>query len=262
VRAPQRPSGAKVALCVGVADYATAPLKNTLHDAHDMADALKRVGYATTVVTDPDVDQLEAAVSAFAAKLQPGGAGVFFFAGHGAQAADGTNYLLPREAAVRGMAVTPLADTQLQRKALSLAGVLDQMQARGCFLSVLVADACRSYPNVRSLRSAPAGFSKMEPPAGVVLSFACAPGATALDGASGRNGVFTKHLLQHLGTPALDVDVMLRRVARGVEDETGGEQQPYTNHHLAWTACACFNVGNSGSHLITGCLLGMRATAG
>ena len=88
------------------------------------------------------------------------------------------------------------------------------MQARRCFLSLLIADACRSYPLVRSLRSAPAGLSKMEPSAGAVLSFACAPGHTAADGAIARNGVFTKHLLQHLATPALDVDVMLRRGGR------------------------------------------------
>jgi uncharacterized caspase-like protein len=232
---PQWPQGAKVALCVGVAAYAAAPLRNSLNDARDMAAALTRVGYATTLVTDPRVDELEAAVGAFAAQLQPGGAGFFFFAGHGAQAEDGTNYLLPREqeAATRGVSVTPLADTQLPRKALSLAGVLAQMSARGCFLNVLVADACRSYPVVRSLRSAPAGFSRMEAPAGAVLCFACAAGAVALDGHDGsRNGVFTKHLLAQLGVPGVDVDVMLRRVARGVESDTDGKQSPWQNHNL------------------------------
>ncbi len=81
-------------------------------------------------------------------------------------------------------------------------------------------DACRNAPSrmERSARSAPAGFAEMrarkDGPVGSVIAFACAPGKTASDG-PGRNGIFTSHLLQHLASP-VDVDFMLRNVARGV----------------------------------------------
>jgi hypothetical protein len=115
-------------------------------------------------------------------------------------------------------------DIYLKSGALSAQHVLDRIETRGCHLNLIILDACRSRPSrmVRSARSAPSGFSKMEAPAGSVLAFACKPGMTAQDG-HGRNGVFTSHLLKHL-TSAVDVDRMLRAVAKGVYDETSKAQ--------------------------------------
>ena len=100
---------------------------------------------------------------------------------------------------------------------------------------------------VRSGRSTASGLSKMEAPAGSVLAYACAPGATAGDG-PGRNGIFTSHLLKHLHTPGVDVDRMLRAVARGVYEETRGAQDPYHNHNLRHDS-VCL-TGTSASHKI------------
>ena len=46
---------------------------------------------------------------------------------------------------------------------------------------------------------------------GSLIAYATAPGAVALDG-SGRNGLYTAALLQHLTTPDLSVEQLFKRV--------------------------------------------------
>ena len=98
----------RVALCIGVANYkgrvpargplvqpetkdAHAPsaarralrLQNAVHDATDVHQKLRSLGYDSTLcVNPPDMDTVNGCLDAFAAKLC-GAMGVFFFAGHG-----------------------------------------------------------------------------------------------------------------------------------------------------------------------------------
>ncbi len=92
-----QPAGCRVALCVGVAGYASSPLRNSLNDARDVAAALRGVGFSVTLLEDPRLEALLDAVEAFGAALRPGGTALFFFAGHGCQSEDGSNYLIPVE---------------------------------------------------------------------------------------------------------------------------------------------------------------------
>ena len=78
------------------------------------------------------------------------------------------------------------------------------------------------------MRSDSRGLTAMPDLAGSVICFACAPNQTAEDG-TGRNGTYTKHLLQHLPTPQTDVDKIMRRVGAAVEAETNQRQKPYVN---------------------------------
>jgi hypothetical protein len=71
----------RVALCVGVSKYPSAPLKNSANDAKDVSDALRSLGFDTMLLLEPKTRQLLDGVESFAAKLRPGGMGVFFFAG-------------------------------------------------------------------------------------------------------------------------------------------------------------------------------------
>ena len=64
-----------------------------------------------------------------------------------------------------------------------------------------------------------------------MIAYACAPGQTAADG-SGRSGVFTKHLLEHPGTPRLDLNKMFVCIGIGVERGTNKKQSPHVNSAL------------------------------
>lgn len=56
--------------------------------------------------------------------------------------------------------------------------------------------------------------------------------AGVADDGNGSNGQHTTELLKHLGTPGLPVESMLKRVASGVRQASGGQQQPWTEGAL------------------------------
>ena len=63
--------------------------------------------------------------------------------------------------------------------------------------------------------------------AGSLIAFACAPGTISIDGRGQRNGLFTKHLLQHITTPNEDIQMILRHVTKGVVEESKSKQIPF-----------------------------------
>jgi hypothetical protein len=74
---------------VGVASYASSPLRNALNDARDVAAALRAAGFAVTLLEDPPLRALLEAVEAFGAALGKDDTALFYFAGHGCQGENG-----------------------------------------------------------------------------------------------------------------------------------------------------------------------------
>ncbi|CAF1061366.1 unnamed protein product [Adineta steineri] len=65
--------------------------------------------------------------------------------------------------------------------------------------------------------------------AGSLIAFACGSRCPAMDGQQ-RNGLFTKHLLQHIKTPNEDIQLLLRAVRKGVVEESKSRQTPFVLH--------------------------------
>jgi uncharacterized caspase-like protein len=79
---------------IGNAAYPESPLRNPLHDATDMAQALQQLGFTVTLLRDADQRTMEEAVHTFTSTASRGSVGLFYFSGHGVQI-EGQNYLLP-----------------------------------------------------------------------------------------------------------------------------------------------------------------------
>ena len=82
------------ALVVGNASYASAPLLNSVNDATAVAKVLEKAGFTVDLKLNASQKQLQDAVTAFGDRLKTGGAGLFYFAGHGVQI-KGRNFLMP-----------------------------------------------------------------------------------------------------------------------------------------------------------------------
>ena len=209
--------GKRVALVVGNAAYADAPLKNPRNDAQDLADKLKSLGFDVTVQTDRNRSQLTAAIRDFGRSAAGADAALFYFAGHGVQVR-GRNYLLPVGQRFGD-------EAEVESDAVDVNNVLARLEEAGAKVSLLILDACRNNPMQRGSRSSTRGLARMDAPSGALVAFAAQPGAEAQDG-EGRNGVFTKHLLNHITTPGLPVEQVFKRVRADVERETGRRQSP------------------------------------
>ncbi|MBT6272690.1 MAG: caspase family protein [Chromatiales bacterium] len=77
------PAAERIALVIGNADYAEAPLKNPVNDARAMASRLTALGFNVTKLEGASKVKMERAIRAFEDRLGPLKTGLFFYAGHG-----------------------------------------------------------------------------------------------------------------------------------------------------------------------------------
>jgi uncharacterized caspase-like protein len=172
-----------------------------------------------TLHQNADRPTLEKAVDVFTRGVPRGSAGLFFYAGHGVQI-DGGNYLVPIGANLH-------AGSDIKYHAVAADWVLARMDESGMDVKLLLLDACRDNPLGRSFtRALTRGLAVMQTPQGALIAYATSPGKTALDG-TGRNSPFTAQLLQELGKPGRDIEVVLKAVRAGVQQSTKGEQIPW-----------------------------------
>jgi formylglycine-generating enzyme required for sulfatase activity len=211
----------KYALVIGNSNYNGIPkLRNPVNDANDMAAALQSLGFTVDKVLDGDLERMETAVTNLKKKLgaSRNSYGFFFYAGHGVQA-NGQNYLIPLQAN------NILNETHLRDRAVSLQFIMDNLSEAGNELNMIVLDACRDNPFGWS-RSGTRGLTVVSStPSGSIVMYAAASGQKADDG-SGRNGLFTSHLLNNLKTAGLSVYEVFDRTMGDVKNTTGGKQDP------------------------------------
>lgn len=112
--------GNRIALVIGNGAYKSAPLRNPVNDASDIADALERLGFSVALKTDVNQRSMKKAIRAFGKQLRKGGVGLFYFAGHGIQA-KGTNYLIPIGAQIE-------SESDVEYEAVDAGRVLGKME--------------------------------------------------------------------------------------------------------------------------------------
>ena len=172
---------------------------------------------------------MEDAIEDFSRELRQGGVGVFYYAGHGVQV-NGENYLVPLKAKL-----TVQKDTRYE--AVPLGKVLNAMEEAQASVNIVIIDACRDNPFYRRWRSRSRGsgtvrgLAPVQSARGTLIAFATAPGEFAEDG-EGENSPFTSHLLRHIKTPNLPVELMFKQVRTDVEQETNREQTPWEQSSL------------------------------
>jgi len=210
----------RMALVIGNSQYiGLSTLKNPVNDASDVGSALERLGFTVEVLTNANLDSMEASVIRLKNNLSAhsDAIGLFYYAGHGVQSG-GSNYLIPSDARITD-------EVFLKTKALSSQSVMDLMQSAGNHLNLVFLDACRDNPFAWS-RGGGRGLTVVsnQPPGSIVV-FATSAGSVAQDG-SGRNGLFTAELLKNIETPGIDLNTMLDRTALGVLATSGNKQSP------------------------------------
>ncbi len=206
------------ALVIGNGDYRQSPLSNPENDARSMAGCLESLGFTVHVIVNADKREMETAIRRFGGRLQAGGVGLFFYAGHGMQI-NGANYLIPIGTRIE-------KDADVPYEAVDVGRVLSEMAHAGNAMNIVILDACRDNPFRRSFRSRKHGLASVDAPTGTFIAYATAPDAVAFDG-DGQNGVYTQHLLEAMVTPGLTIEAVMKRVRVGVMAATNQRQVPW-----------------------------------
>jgi len=217
----------RLALVVGNAAYQHIPgLDNAVADARDMAEALRRLGFEVTLLTDVGSDTFWVMLDSFSRQTETAETALFFYSGHAFQI-DGVNHLVPVSAR--------LSDPEmLGAETWNLDGIVSRLQSRNS-QTLIFLDACRDNPLPEGLRG-PAtgadGLAQFPTRAGTFVAFATEPGAVSYDGAGQGNSPFSRALLAHMEVPGQSISDLMIRVRNDVEAATGGRQTPWDQSSL------------------------------
>jgi hypothetical protein len=212
---------AKVALVIGNSKYQRGELVNPVNDATDVAAVMSKYGFEVVKVLDADKQTMRESIRRFSDMLGPKTVAVLFYAGHGLQI-NGKNYLIPVDANIKGA-------EDAEDQGVSLDGIMQRIESRQPRFNIVILDACRNNPFARSYGGG--GLASVDAPAGSLIAFATGPSKVAGDG-SGRNGLYTSHLLRHINTPNLKIEEIFKRVRMGVMEQSAGAQVPWENTSL------------------------------
>lgn len=201
----------KVALVIGNAHYASAlPLRNAGNDATDMCAALRKLGFEVICKLDIATKRdFKDAIYEFTGKITPRSVALFYFAGHGMQV-EGVNYLVPVKAELRTKA-------DIEDEGMQVNYLMSELESRHAALNIFFLDACRDNPFANPIR----GYVPMTGlatqlfmPRNSIVAMSTGAGQLSLDG-DGRNGTFTKNLLEHIGAPRQSIEETLKAVSSG-----------------------------------------------
>src|SRR5262249_51827871 len=134
----------RVALVVGNSAYQkVVNLANPAHDAQDISESLKRLGFTVKTVIDADFDGFRRALLEFGRMAPNADMAVFYFAGHGGEIG-GNNWLLPTDAELKN-------EVDAGTEAIGLRSTM-QAVAAAKTLGLVILDACRNNPFQSTMR--------------------------------------------------------------------------------------------------------------
>jgi uncharacterized caspase-like protein len=212
----------RTALIIGNGAYSKVPaLKNPANDAVLVAATLKNLGFEVSIGTNKSQREMKQLIRDFGQRLRStGGVGLFYYAGHGVQA-NGHNYLIPIDADIEN-------EADLEDVGVDVNYVLNQISVAQSTLNIVILDACRNNPFVRSFRSAQDGLAQVMAPRGTLIAYATAPNSTAADGDS-ANSPYTEELTKQIEVPGVVLETTFRRVTERVSARTGTRQEPWVS---------------------------------
>jgi hypothetical protein len=211
----------RIALVIGVQNYTTvAPLRHSLNDAHDMAEALRTKGFQVDALYDPKTKrEIKDAITRYykAMMNQRGAAGVIYYAGHGIQF-QGDNYLIPATADLQNPG-------DVEDQCVKMNTLMAVLESASNSLNIFLLDACRKNMFTSFSRDVQQGLNKVSAPQGSIVVFATQPGTIASDG-TGRNGLFTSKVLKYINEPNLNIGDVFKKVKQDVFVESDRLQLP------------------------------------
>jgi len=238
----------RLALVIGNTDYKSEPLRNPVNDSRAVSSALRDLGFEVLERENVSQRDLITALQQFSIAARNRQTRLVYFAGHGMQI-KGRNYLIPVDADL-------VTEEDVVRTSADVNDLLDRLGDLRSGTNIVILDACRNNPfnntptldangrriHTRAIRNT-LGLAQVDAPHGTLIAYSTAPGAVAIDAASGKNSVYAKHLLSNLNTPGQTVEQLFKRVRIAVASETQNQQIPWETSSLMGDFC--FRAGTA-----------------
>ncbi|XP_065059828.1 mucosa-associated lymphoid tissue lymphoma translocation protein 1-like isoform X2 [Rhopilema esculentum] len=206
----------KVALIIGNQAYrnkksSQMDLVHPADDAKALAAVLREMGYRVLCMVDLDFDEMTKAIKGFCDLLSvsPNMYGLFYFGGHGYEE-NGKTFLVPVDAPTNWDSENCVCADQ----------VLSLMQRSKTKFNMMVLDVCRLPSGNDSEQKAGKSFdAEFIPGSQCVIAYATCPQSQAFERRTDANGIYMKHLLQHIRSD-LRVEQVLFNVHKDVSKDS------------------------------------------
>ena len=211
----------RVALVIGNDNYQNLPhLQKAVNNSRAVGDALAKIGFDVIHVENAVRRLMNQKVVEFANKVGRGDTAFLFYSGHGVEIR-GQNFLLP----VDMPQVQENQEGMVTGEGIPSDSLIEQLQARGAKLVMVVLDACRENPfakqGTRGIGGT-RGLGQTVAPEGVFVLYSAGAGQTALDRLSDAdanpNSVFTRKFIQVLGQSGLTVQEVATQTRAAVHE--------------------------------------------
>jgi hypothetical protein len=217
----------RFALVIGNQAYSGSfgPLQNPVKDAEAIAQTLTSLGFEVLLRTNVDRTQLREVRSDFEQRLKanPNSVALVYFSGHGLQANNGGNYIIPVQANIRYY-------EDIDEEGIAITKVLEDINAQQPQLTIFIVDACRIAVQLQSRTKGrvKGTMGAMNSSQGSLLAFAASPDQYALDfvNESDEHSPYTAALLNNLTNPAYDIETVFKEARKQVIAKTEGQQIP------------------------------------
>ena len=213
----QNPPDRRVALCIGITDYAHFPkLPSALPDANLIGRSLVALGFHASLVSNPSYDDFLLALAKFRLIAKGSSLAVLYIAAHGFMR-DGQSHILASDSLHQVRSAIP--------ESVLLRAISDQPRQKVLFL-----DTCRELPefspNVTNDQVVDSPYR-----AGVHVGYATQPQAPAFDGIEGHSP-YAHALNQGLTVQGIELAELSRQVRLSVLQATSGAQIPWDKSSL------------------------------
>ena len=216
----------RIALVIGNNNYEYAtPLQNPVNDADAIAKNLKALGFEVLHFTNLDQKGMKQAIDVFGEKIKNYEVSLFYYSGHGIQL-NGYNYLIPVDANLG-------TEEDAEYDCVDAGRILSKMELSGTKTNIIILDACRNNPFVKSWSRSfkKTGLAFMDAPTGSLIAYSTSPGNIASDG-NGKNGLYTSYLLNSMVNPELNILQVFQNVRKNVREASNGKQVPWESTSL------------------------------
>ncbi|MBN8951672.1 caspase domain-containing protein [Rhizobium sp. 60-20] len=221
----------RMALVVGNAAYKAGALPTPANDAGLIAQTLQAAGFDVIGARDLDQNDLRDAMRDFLTKANAAGPNTVVFvylAGYGVQY-QGDNYFVPVDAQMANATDVPVQAIRISDFTKSLSA----LNNRG---SIVVLDAARANPFVKSDQPLAGGLALVDPDTNQLIAFNAAPGTVAPQEA-GPYGSYAHALAEMIRVGGLSLDDVFDRTRLRVSDLTKGAE-------ISWDASKFKNAFN------------------
>jgi uncharacterized caspase-like protein len=217
----QAPLEKRIALVIGNSAYQAGALPTPANDAGLIAQTLQAAGFDVAGARDLDQDALRHSFRDFLDKAAASGPNTVVFvylAGYGLQY-EGDNYFAPVDAKIASATDVPVEAIRISDFTKSLA----TLQNKG---SIIVLDAARANPFVRSDQPLAGGLAIAEPDPNVLIAFNAAPGTIAPQ-EPGPYGAYAHALAEMMRVGGMPLTDVFDRTRLRVSDATKGAELPW-----------------------------------